>query len=187
MKIAIVSGPSGVGKNTILSELFKTNPKFERIITTTTREKRSHEVAGSDYYFISKEKFETNIKENKMIEHALVHRNLYGSTYDELERIVTSGNTPIYEVDPQGAKHLSDVLTKFYENCEIVTVFLLPPNNEELKRRLAYRGTDTKEEMEKRYQESLKQMEEQDNYDYTVINDDVAKTTATLDVIINGW
>ncbi len=186
MKIVIISWPSGVGKNTILLELFKINPKFERIITTTTREKRSHEVDGSDYYFISKEEFKTNIEENKMIEYALVHRNFYGSTYSELDRIIKKGNTPIYEVDPQGAKHLSEVLLKFYDNCEITTVFLLPPNNEELKRRLAYRGTDTEAEIEKRYQESLIQMEEQDNYDYTVINDDIEATTATLNNIING-
>lgn len=186
MKIAIISGPSGVGKNTILSELFKINSKLERIITTTTRGKRSHELQGVDYYFVSKEKFESYIKENKLIEHANVHRNFYGSTYKELERIVLNWHTPIYEVDPQWAKFLSEVLTKFYKNCEIITIFLLPPNNEELKKRLAHRWTDTKEEIEKRFQESLKQMEEQDYYDYSVINDDIIKTTETLDGIING-
>lgn len=185
MKVVIISGPSGVGKNTIISELFKIDPKTEMVITTTTRNMREGEEHGVNYYFISREEFETCIEEGKMIEHAIVHRNLYGSTYQELERIVNKWNTPIYQVDPQWAKHLSKAVMERYENCEVITVFLLPPNNEELKKRLAHRGKDSKEEIEKRFQESLKQIEEQDFYDYRVINDDIAKTTATLKQIIS--
>lgn len=109
--ILILSGPSGVGKTVAYHALQDLHPDcIEKIITTTTREKRPSEIDGKDYYFIDRASFEARIASGEMIEYALVHGNYYGSTFAELDRIIALEKYPIYIVDPQGMIHLKPVL-----------------------------------------------------------------------------
>ena len=185
-KVFILSWPSGVGKTSIW-EKFKQkypNSNIEKVITTTTRPKREYEIDGKDYYFVTVDDFAKLIKEHKLIEYAEVHNNFYGSTYAELERILNSGKNPLYIVDPQGVKFLKEKLWKDYE---VKTIFILPPSEEELKKRLLKRGEDPNSESFKvRLNESLVWLAEKDDYDFTILNDDLDKAVEQFKSIIES-
>lgn len=157
--ILILSGPSGVGKTTVWEQLHtRYSDRLEKIITTTTRQKREGEIEGQHYYFLSREEFQSRIDSGDMIEYALVHGNYYGSTFAELERIVGLGKYPLYIVDPQGMIHLKPVLE--HRDYTVQTFFLLPPSIEELRTRLSGRGTEQSDHLELRLANALVEMEE---------------------------
>lgn len=134
--ILILSGPSGVGKTTVWESLHtKHSDRLEKIITTTTRAKREGETEGKHYYFLPREEFQSRIDSGDMIEYALVHGNYYGSSFQELERIIAMGKYPLYIVDPQGMVHLKPLLQ--HRGYTVQTFFLLPPSVEELRKRLS--------------------------------------------------
>ena len=173
-KIYIISWPSGVGKTTIWKILVDMDDLlFEKVITTTTRCPREGESYGVHYYFVEKEKFSRLIEQNRMIEYAIVHGNYYWSSYEELDRILDIWKIPLYIVDPQWAKFLKDKLIKDYD---VSTIFLMPPSEDELVKRLNNRWTETQESFDLRLKESLDQIKDKDFYDYTIINDDIDKT-----------
>ena len=183
MKVIIISWPSGVGKNTIIDNLEKKYQKFKRVITYTTRPKRDYETDWVDRYFVSKQQFEDMIKNNQFIEYAIVHRNYYWSTYEELEKIINSWKIPIYEVDPQWAMYLKDKLTIWEKKYEVKTIFLLPPSVEELKKRLFGRSGENQDTL-KRLKESIQQMKQKNFYDFQVINDNIQATVEKIYNII---
>lgn len=112
-RVIILSGPSGVGKTTVLDSIYaQHSAHIGRVITTTTRPPRPSEVHGDHYYFLSQEDFEAAIARDEMVEYAVVHGNYYGSTLGELERIIALGRIPIYNIDPQGMVHLKPVLQR---------------------------------------------------------------------------
>ena len=168
--VFILSGPSGVGKTTVWDEIRSKHPdRIEKIVTTTTRAPRAGEIHGTHYYFLSKAEFEAKIERSEMIEFALVHGNYYGSTVDELERIVSHGRHPLYIVDPQGMAHLKPELTR--RGYGVSTVFLLPPSIDVLKERLRGRGTEDDSALSIRLANALVEMEEQNFYDHKIVND----------------
>lgn len=168
--VFIFSGPSGVGKTTVWDEVRSRHPdRIEKIVTTTTRSPRPGEEHGKHYYFLSKPEFEAKILSGEMIEYALVHGNYYGSTSEELARIVSHGRNPVYIVDPQGMAHLKPELMR--RKYGVSTVFLLPPSIDELKSRLRGRGTESEESLQIRLANALVEMEEQDFYDHKIVND----------------
>lgn len=178
-RILILSGPSGVGKTTVLDVLHaKHDDRLERIVTTTTRAKRESEVEGVHYYFLSREEFQSRIDSGDMIEYALVHGNYYGSTLQELDRILASGKYPVYNIDPQGMVHLKPLLQR--RGYRVQTFFLLPPSIEELRSRLAGRGTEHSDHLELRLANALVEMEEQDFYDHKIINATLEETLELL-------
>lgn len=177
-KIFILSWPSWVGKTTLWEYLKDKIPNVEKIITTTTRKKRNYEQNGKDYYFVTVEEFMKLIKDGKLIEYAKVHGNFYGSTYDELKRILNLWKIPLYIVDPQWVKFLKTKLSWLYD---VKTIFILPPSKEELKKRLLKRWEDENSDSFKiRFAESLIWLSEKDNYDYQIINDDLEKAANQL-------
>ncbi len=185
-KIFILSGPSGVWKTTIREEFKRKYPNsnIEKIITTTTRPKRDYEIDWKDYYFVSLNDFENLIKNNKLIEYAEVHNNFYGSTYDELNRILNSWKNALYIVDPQGVKFLKQILGDKYE---VKTIFILPPSEEELKKRLITRWEDPNSENFKvRLNESLLWLAEKDFYDYNIVNEDIQKAVEEFRKIVES-
>jgi len=111
-KIFIFSGPAGVGKTTLWHAIEHEVTHVEKVITTTSRPRREHEKDGKDYHFISREDFEERIRQNTLIEYAVVHTNYYGSTHEELERIIGTGKSPIYIIEPQGMVHLKPLLER---------------------------------------------------------------------------
>ncbi len=185
--IFIISGPSGVWKTTLWEYLkpYKDDLKIEKMITITTRKKRENEIDWKDYYFVSPEKFGQLIKNHELVEWAEVHNNFYWSSYQELERILNKGYRPIYIVDPQWVRYLKKVLSDKYN---VVTIFILPPSIEELKKRLFKRWEDPNSESYKvRLQESLIWLNEADDYDYRIVNDDIENASKQLKNIIKSY
>lgn len=181
--VFILSGPSGVGKTTVWDEIRSQHTdRVEKIVTTTTRAPRPGEIHGTHYYFLSKTEFEGKILSGEMIEYALVHGNYYGSSSDELERIVSHGKSPVYIVDPQGMAHLKPELMR--RSYRVATVFLLPPSIDELKSRLRGRGTEDDDSLNIRLANAMVEMEEKDFYDYQIVNDTLENAVAKVGAVM---
>ena len=174
----VLSGPSGVGKGTVLDALMKDFSGVEYSVSATTRERRPGEVDGDDYFFISEERFKELEKNNKFIESAKVHNNYYGTPKKYVDRILAEGRDIILEIDIQGAKQVK----KKYPNA--VFIFLKPPSIEELKNRLQKRGTENKKNKEVRLENAKTEINKISEYDYTILNDEVENAVSELKRII---
>ncbi len=153
--VLVVSGPSGVGKTTVIDGLLR-RPGFARGITATTRSPRPGEQEGVHYRFLTRARFEEGVGRGMFLEHATVHGNLYGTPREEVEAILGRGDACILNVDVQGAESIRR------SGLPVVTVFLLPPSAEELERRLAGRGTEGAEEKARRLAIARQEMAEQE-------------------------
>jgi len=182
--VIIMSWPSGAWKTTLWENIKNDEElNIDKVITTTTRKPRQWEKNGVDYWFVDVEEFKKKIKNWQMIEWAQVHWNFYWSTYDELERILNSWKIPFYIVDPQWVETLSDVLSEKWFN--VVTIFVVPPSEEELRKRLLKRWEDPdSEEFKLRLKESLNWLKLKDIFDYVIINDDLKEAVKKLKNII---
>lgn len=159
----IVSGPSGCGKGTILTEILKQD-KFYYSISATTRNPRVGEVDGVNYHFLSKEKFEELIKNDGMLEYASYCDNYYGTPRKPVEDMLNAGKHVILEIEVQGAMNVM-------KKCpDAVSIFILPPSIKELRRRLNKRGTETDDVIEKRLAQAEREIKMAENYDYIMIN-----------------
>lgn len=176
----IISGPSGSGKDTVLKELFKKKPELKFSISSITRDMRKGEVEGDKYNFISKEKFESMIENDELLEYNLYVGNYYGTPKAPVVKAMEEGYDIIIEVDVNGAANIRKKLP------EAVSIFIMPPSIEELKRRLCGRGTETKEVIEARMKASLSEIERAAEYDYTVVNDELSKAVDDVIEIITA-
>ena len=174
----IISGPSGSGKSSLMSEMFKKVENIYFSISTTTRDKRDGETEGVDYYYISKEEFENDIEEGLFLEWAKVHDNYYGTSLKPILKALHDGKLVVFDIDVQGHKIARE---KFGE--AITSVFLTTPNQDELKSRLIKRGTDSLEVIDKRINNAVSEMTRVREYDYVLINDDFEKTLEKLTAI----
>ncbi|MEE0946385.1 MAG: guanylate kinase [Acutalibacteraceae bacterium] len=163
--VFIISGPSGSGKDTIMTALFKRHPEIKLSISSVTREMRVGEVEGEKYHFISREEFEQQLKEDAFLEHNLFVDNYYGTPKKPVIDCIENGDDIIVEIDVNGAAQVREKLP------EAVSIFIMPPSYEELKRRLIGRGTDSPEVIEKRLASALSEIERAVEYDYVVKND----------------
>ncbi len=183
--IYILSWPSGVWKTTIWHAAEKSCFQYvEKVITTTSRPIREWEIGGMHYHFVERGVFERFIDENALIEYALVHGNYYGSTFSELDRIVQTGKSPLYIIDPQGMVHIRPVLEKRWYTVK--SIFLLPPSLDELKKRLWWRWTETDTAFDLRLANALIELEDKDYYDFQIVNDDILITTQKILSILQG-
>ncbi len=165
-KVVVISGPSGVGKGTICREVVKRLPRVFVNVSVTTRPKAKGEVEGRDYFFVSNEKFERLKKGKKLLEYAEVFGNMYGSPRDEVDKALAAGKTVLLQIDVQGGKSVKGIYP------DAVLIFIMPPDSEELQRRLTSRGRDETEAAEKRLAGSSKEITEAVKfYDYKVVND----------------
>lgn len=178
--ILIISSVSGGGKTTIIRELIKKYPRnFHLAITATTRKPRLNEVDGQDYYFFSEEKFSEYIEKGLFLEYAKVHSHFYGVPVLELEKARQNGKILVLNIDYQGMR---TVRTKF--PSQTVSIFLLPPSEEEWIRRLRARNTETEEQLQIRIQQGKKELEAAKEFDYRVINDDLQECLREIIVIL---
>ncbi len=170
----VFSGPSGVGKGTVLDRLFEKYDGVEYSISMTTRSPREHETDGEDYYFVSKEKFEEIKEENGFIEWACVHGNYYGTPKKFVIKALEEGRDIVLEIDIQGAKQVRETFP------DSVFIFLEPPSFSALEERLANRDSETNETKKIRLENAREEIEEASMYDYRVVNDDIDRAVEEL-------
>jgi len=174
----VLSGPSGVGKGTVLEALMENFKEVEYSVSATTRERRPGEIDGEDYFFISEERFKELKKNDKFIESAKVHNNYYGTPKKYVDRTLAEGKDIILEIDIQGAKQVKEK----YPNA--VFIFLKPPSIEELKNRLQKRNTENDKTKKVRLKNAKTEIQEISEYDYTILNDEVENAVSELKRVI---
>ena len=177
-KLYVITGPSGVGKGTVLNKFFEKN-KGDIIysVSATTRKPREGEKHGVNYFFITKEEFEKEIENNEFLEWAKYSDNYYGTKKEFVLNSLKNGVSVILEIEAQGAKKVMQ------EHPECVSIFIMPPNMEELEKRLRGRKTESEDMILKRLNIVKSELEEAKNYKYIVINDKVEKAFSTLQEI----
>ncbi|MCT7570889.1 guanylate kinase [Aliarcobacter butzleri] len=178
--ILIISGPSGCGKSTLLKEVYKNISDYYFSISTTTREPRVGEVNGVDYFFVSKEEFEEDIKKGNFLEYAKVHDNYYGTSLKPIIKALNEGKLVIFDIDVQGHH-----LVRKKMNDSVTSVFITTPSLKVLEERLNNRNSDSLEVIEKRVKNAKKEIEFFDEYDYFIVNDNLASASNELVSIAN--
>tara|TARA_B100000579_G_C22661446_1_gene771156 strand:+ start:136 stop:750 length:615 start_codon:yes stop_codon:yes gene_type:complete len=169
-KMIILSSPSGAGKTTLVKKISK-EKNYKISISHTTREPRSNEVDGEDYFFISEEKFQKLIKKNAFLEYANVFKNLYGSTKDQVIKNLENGHNVLFDIDWQGTQQIK----KQTLNYKLVSFFILPPSREVLLQRLISRGESKDNIIQMRMQQFGKDVLHWTEYDFVVVNEDLNK------------
>ena len=175
--LVIVSGPSGVGKDTILDKLEETYP-LSRCRTSCTRSKREWETDGVDYDFLTKEDFQKKIEENYFIEYANVHDNWYGTPKKSVEDLINKGETVILKIDVQGAINIKKSMPA------PVLIFILPPNEDILRERLLGRNSENEKTASLRLKNAVNEINQSEKYDYKIVNDDLDKAVNELKSIL---
>ena len=179
-KLIIFTGPSGVGKGTILADFFKkVDNKIVYSISNTTRNPRDGEINGMHYFFISKEEFEQMIEQNQFLEYACYSGNYYGTNNKFVEEKIQEGKSVLLEIELQGALQVME------KRPDAVTIFIKPPTFEELENRLRGRHTETEEAIQKRLQSAKEELNNTDKFHYVIENDIVDKAVDELIEIYN--
>jgi len=176
--LIVLSGPSGVGKDTLLDRLTRVCPSIHRSVTFTTRDPRPGERPGVDYNFVSTEDFRRMIDRGDFLEYAQVHGNLYGSSLRQVQEMREEGKDVVLKIDVQGGLLVKQKVT------DAVMIFVGPPSLEELEHRLRGRYTDTEAAITKRLQDARKEIEQIPKYDYLVINDEIDAAVNKLHAIV---
>ena len=176
--LLVVSGPSGAGKGTICKALLNKNDQIKLSVSATTRKPRNGEVHGVNYFFIEKEEFTKMIENGEFLEYAQIYDNFYGTPKAAIIECLEKGQDVILEIEMQGARQIKEVYP------EGVFIFVLPPSLEELKSRIVGRGTETQEELEKRFSCAFEEINQIVNYDYFIVNEDIEKSVSDVEAII---
>lgn len=176
--LLVVSGPTAAGKGTIVKELLNTRDDVVESISATSRYKRANEEEGREYFFKTKEEFEELIKNDQLLEYAIVHGNYYGTPKKFVEENISLGKVVILEIDVQGAEQVREK----FENQ--VSVFVIPPRKKDIEHRLRNRGTETEEMIKVRLETAEREFDQIKNYDYFLVNDYVDVATKRLENII---
>ena len=174
----IISAPSGAGKTSLVKALLESTPGVAVSISHTTRAPRPGECAGKDYYFVTPEQFAALLAEGAFLEHAQVFGNCYGTSRAAVQQQLEAGQDVILEIDWQGAQQVRTLLP------HNVSIFILPPSQAALRQRLAQRGQDSVEVIERRMAASLNDMRHYADFDYLIINDDFASALQELRSIL---
>ncbi len=178
--ILIISGPSGCGKSTLLKEVYKDISDYYFSISTTTRAPRIGEENGVDYFFVTKEEFEADIKNDDFLEYAKVHDNYYGTSLKPINKALEEGKLVIFDIDVQGHEIVRSKL-----DFIVTSVFITTPSLEILETRLNSRNTDSVEIIEKRIKNAKGEVEYFQDYDYLIINDNLEIAAKQLVSIAN--
>ncbi len=180
-KLFVISGCSGVGKGTVINEFMKRNSdNFILSVSCTTRNPRPGEADGVNYFFITKEEFEQNIKDSKFLEYANFAGNYYGTKQKYVQQKMDEGFNVLLEIDTQGALQVKEKMP------EAVLIFIAPPSVEELEHRLRGRHTEDEETIQKRLAQVKIELERSQKYDYTVINDSIERAVEEIERIVRG-
>ena len=183
--LVVVSGPSGVGKSTVVKRLLKLDNKIKLSVSATTRPPRPGECDGEHYYFISQEEFDKKVKKSEFLEWARVHGYYYGTPVASLEEGLEKGKSLVCEVDVQGAASIKKTVETGKVNAAVVFIFLIPPSVDILAFRLKKRKTEGEEVVNYRLRAAIAELQVMEKYDYIVVNDKVDSAAEKIRAIIN--
>ena len=176
----ILSAPSGGGKTTIAKALLARRPDLGYSVSCTTRAPRPGEIAGRDYYFMSRAEFIAERERGAFAESAEVHGNLYGTRRSEVERVLGGGQHVVMDIDVQGAVQFVRAFP------QSVTIFILPPSAEVLLDRLRARKTESSAQLAARLQSALQELQQVGEYEYVVVNDDLERAVSSAESIVDA-
>ena len=179
-KLIILTGPSGVGKGTVVKEILDKDKNICLSVSATTRSPRKGEQEGENYYFLSEEKFKEMINKNLFLEWAKFAGNYYGTPLSFVKDKIEDGFIVLLEIEVEGAKQIKD---KFPDS---LSIFILPPSKEELERRIRNRGTEKEEAINRRLSRSTYEIASSDEFDFKVTNRDVDETAERIIKIIRS-
>mgnify|MGYP002538366715 FL=1 len=177
-RLFIISGPSAVGKGTIVKRILKSDGKVHLSVSATTRNPREGEEEGVSYYFMSDEQFVKAVGEGGFLEHASVHGHYYGTPKAPVISQLKAGRDVILEIDVQGAMQVKESYP------DGVFIFILPPSVDALRSRIMHRGTESEEDIQVRLGAAQREMEYLEHYDYYVVNDDLEKAVDSVKKIM---
>ena len=175
----VIASPSGAGKTSISRTLLQQDSNLSLSVSVTTRQRRTSEIDGVHYHFITKPEYDKMRRAGDLLESAEVHGNFYGTPRARVEEIIASGRDMLFDIDWQGTQQLT-------QKCrpDMVTVFILPPSIAELKSRLEHRAQDSEEVIHKRLQNARIEMDHWQEYDYVLVNDDLQVSCERVTAIL---
>jgi guanylate kinase len=177
-KVFVITGPSGVGKGTLIKKLLERFPDLALSVSATTRDPREGEVDGRDYHFLTEEQFQERRDADDFLEFATYSGNHYGTLNSELERCLDKGRSVVLEIEVQGATQVRQ------SKPDSIQIFIAPPDESVLRDRLQGRGTDSAEAIDRRLKVAEQELSSQNDFDYRVVNDDLDHAADELESIV---
>jgi len=177
----VLSSPSGAGKTTISRRMLEVDKELQLSISVTTRPRRSNEMDGRDYYFITPERYAEMIIKNELLEHANVFDYHYGTPAKPVNDCLAQGKDILFDIDWQGTRQLAQK-----SRADLVSVFILPPSIKELERRLRTRAQDSEEVVKRRMEKAVAEISHWQEYDYVLVNDDLEQTITRVISILKS-
>jgi guanylate kinase len=177
-KVFVITGPSGVGKGTLIRDLRRRVPELSLSTSATTRAPRQGEIDGVDYHFLDRDEFARRADANEFLEHAAYSGNRYGTLRSEVERRLGEGESVVLEIEVQGARQVRAAMP------EAVLVFIAPPDPAALRERLERRGTDEAEAISERLRTAELELDAQEEFKHVVVNDELDRAADQLEAIV---
>ena len=178
-RLIIISAPSGAGKDTIINRIMKLRPELALSVSATTRAPRIGEAEGVSYYFVTRERFCEMIEKGEFLEYANYVGEFYGTPMNPIKKHIDNGRDVLLEIEVQGARQVMTLAP------DAITIFIVPPDMDELERRLRGRGTDSEEKLAARLERAKLELEDKTYYSHVIVNDDVNQAVEAILSIIN--
>lgn len=179
-KLIVISAPSGTGKTTLVKRLLEKESNMIASVSFTTRPLRENEIEGVDYFFVDKSEFKRMVAMEEFLEHATVFGNYYGTQKEIVSNNLKKGLNVILEIDWQGAQQIREKMS------DCVMIFLIPPSKNVLLSRLKNRGTDSKKEIENRFNQAVLDLNESSKFDHVLVNDQIDEAVDNIVLCIQG-
>ncbi|HEY2258834.1 MAG TPA: guanylate kinase [Solirubrobacteraceae bacterium] len=179
-KVIVITGPSGVGKGTLIRGLLEKLPNLALSVSATTRAPRPGEHSGADYHFMDRDEFERRVRDNEFVEHATYSGSSYGTLRSELQARLREGTPVVLEIELQGARQVREAIP------DALAVFIAPPSRDALRARLVGRGTDAPDQIEQRMRTAERELEAQPEFAHVVVNDRLEQATDELARIVRA-